>query len=63
MRGNILGTKALLKQPPILESVQGGERLVPLLDSIHNYSQCGLDQGREQYTISSVLHQPDLLGS
>ena len=56
MRSSIPGTKALLKQPPTPESVQGGRRLVPLLGNIHNYSQ-RVDLGREQETTSSVLHQ------
>ena len=57
MRSSIPGTKALLKQPPTPESIQGGRRLVPLLGNILNYSQRGLDLGREQEITSSVLHQ------
>ena len=57
MRSGIPGAKALLEQPPTPESIQGGGRLVPLLGSIRNYSQRGLNKGGEQNTTPGVLHQ------
>ena len=56
MLDSLPGVKMLLEQSPILEPVQGGRRFIPISGNIRHYSQCSLNQRKEQDTISHVLH-------